>query len=422
MTALNLREQFDNLVARVRASIGVLDAADSMRQWFAHELAAAVDVSSGENEFEDLSARMRAVRQLGHMIADHQARLQNPQQAAADLDLAESIGTTTARIPAALLESVKLTNFSIEPSILLNAAAEVEAFDAVSPTAKVVGYLRCMDPTLAFAHHLSFSTDAERTLRNHDITDPLVQARMSILFCSRYRTINAVVARLGHRQILEIASGISPRGLQWSRENPRTVYIESDLPRLMRQKAKILRNSIQEDAVLSRGVLHCCGIDALDLGSIRHALEYTDPRAALTIVTEGLLLYFNADEMKTFMTHMATILAERPAATWVVDLVSRTNLRELFDSDREVALAVKTVFAATGRPVVDTNPFQSADCITRWLEEHNLCVESRTRLSDILPTLALHPHLLAAEQTAIVGTREIWAIRCANQAALQDVG
>lgn len=414
MTALNLKEQFDSLVTRVRASIAALDDADAMKQWFGHELAAAVALTGEQHEFEDLSARMRAVRQIGYMLVDHQARLRDPQPAAADLDLAESIGTTTARIPAALLESVKLTNFSIEPSILLNAAAEVEAFDAVSPTAKVVGYLRCMDPTLAFAHHLSFSTDAAQTLHDHDITDPLVQARMSILFCARYRTINAVVARLGHRQILEIASGISPRGLQWSRENPKTVYIESDLPRLMRHKAKILRNSIQEDAVLSRGVLHCCGIDALDLDSIRHALEYTDPRAALSIVTEGLLLYFNADEMKTFMTHMATILAERPGATWVVDLVSRANLRELFDSDREVALAVKTVFAATGRSVVDTNPFETDACIERWLTEHGLRTESRTPLTDILPTLALHPDLSAAEQSAIVGTREIWALRAAN--------
>ncbi len=414
MTALNLKEQFDSLVTRVRASIAALDDADAMKQWFGHELAAAVALTGKQHEFEDLSARMRAVRQLGYMVVDHQARLRDPQPTAADLDLAESIGTTSARIPAALLESVKLTNFSIEPSILLNAAAEVEAFDAVSPTAKVVGYLRCMDPTLAFAHHLSFSTEAAQTLHDHDITDPLVQARMSILFCARYRTINAVVARLGHRQILEIASGISPRGLQWSRENPKTVYIESDLPILMRQKAKILRNAIQEDAVLSRGVLHCCGIDALDLDSIRHALEYTDPRAALSIVTEGLLLYFNADEMKTFMTHMATILAERPEAIWVVDLVSRNNLRELFDSDREVALAVKTVFAATGRPVVDTNPFEADACIERWLTEHGLRTESRTPLTDILPTLALHPDLSTAEQAAIVGTREIRAIRAAN--------
>lgn len=414
MSLLNLNEQLASLLDRVRRELESIDDADTIKPWFAGELAAITPRPGELASLEEASARMRVARQLAHMIATHPRRKGAEESEFFHDPHGESIGTLGARVPAVLFDTVKRTNFSIEPAVLLAAPAGVEAFDAVSPTAKVVGYLRCRDASLAFAHHLAFATEARQTLEELGIVDPRVRANMSALFCARYHAINTLVARRQARQVLEIASGISPRGLQWSRENPGTVYIESDLPALIRHKAKILRNAIDDDPVAERGILHCCGIDALDLASIRHALEYTDPNADLVVVSEGLLLYFTADEMRRFLLHMRALLAERPRAAWVVDLVSQSHLRDLFARHADVAQAIRTVFAATGREVVGNNPFQTDACIERWLGEHGLeVVETRT-LAETLDELGEQGHAWDAEAKSIVGERKIWTIRAAR--------
>lgn len=403
MPVPNLFDQLARLSQRVRASIEDLEESH-LKRWFSIELQAFGMAVDRESEMEELSATMRAVRQLQYMVQTH--RSDEPSQVSTD----ESIYTQTARLPAAHRKLVRETNFSIEPQLLLRPPTPVELFDLVSPTAQIVAYLRSFDTSLAFAKRLSRVEHAQALLRDLDISDESVLSRLSLLFRARYHCINKAIAEHGASQVLEIASGISLRGLHWSRENPGTVYIESDLPALMREKSKVLRNAILEDSVVKRGVLHCCGLDALDLDSLRHALEYTDPNADLVIVTEGLLLYFTQVELQLFLRNMHTILVERPRTVWVVDLVSRQNLMELCSSDRSVAAAVTRIFGSTTRAVIADNPFENEAAIIDVLRQHGLQVRSKAELSAAAVRLSRPAHVTPEAVRAICGSRKIWTI------------
>lgn len=404
MSVVNLYDQLIRLIQKVQREIDVIYDGYPLKGWFQNELKVLGPGSRDEAQMEELSARMRAVRQLEHMVRGHLADDAAPSNAL------ESFYTMNSRLPSSLLEMVKQTNFSIEPKLLLEGAESVELFDLVSPTAKVVGYLRGRDATLTFAESLSCPQESRTILEDLGITDSGVQEAMSLLFRARYHCINAVVAAQTKPQVLEVASGISPRGLHWSREHPGTVYIESDLPTLMREKAKIIRNTIQADTVARRGVLHCCGIDALDLASLQHALEYTDPQAGLVIVTEGLLLYFSTEEMQQFLTNMHTILAQRPQAVWVADFVTQKNLTEMFTSHRSVAVAVKNVFASTQREVVSANPFTDDDCVHSLLAEYGLKITSQSLLSDQDRQSDVFEKHARKPLRSICGNRKIWTI------------
>jgi O-methyltransferase involved in polyketide biosynthesis len=410
MSRPQLQDRLDEMIRQARGHVDNLAESDPLKTWFQLELRSFAAPSGQGMELHELNARIRAVTQLNFLIHERRAATEAAGQKRRDDVLDESIGTLMARLPASVFSAVRDTNFSIEPAVLLTAAAASECFDPVSPTAKIVGYLRGLDESLAFARELCFAADARNALDRLGISAADTRAKMAVLFQARYHSINAAMAACQPHQILEIASGISPRGLQWSRSSPGTVYIESDLPILMKEKAKILRNLIDRDCGDRGGVLHCCAINALDLDNLRHALACTDPGCDLTIVTEGLLLYFAADEMCTFLQNMRAVLTERPQARWIVDMVSRTNLQELFDCDAEVASAVRKIFSHTGRSVVSANPFRTESCVEECIERHGLRRVAKLPLAEMTAVLPASSTISQDSMRSIVGSRAVWTI------------
>lgn len=317
-----------------------------------------------------------------------------------------------ARLPANVLEAAGELRFSIDPSLLHEPATETGS-DPVSPTAKVVGYLRGLDRSLQVTNQLSMETEGESLMLQLEITDPVTQASMAVLFQSRYHAMNAAIAQSDvlYWQILEFASGISPRGMQWSGMSPGTIYVESDLPQLMVHKAKLVRNAIIASDEQRLGVMHCCGVDVLNLDSMYEALSSLDLSNPFTLVTEGLLLYFGLNEMKQFLNNIRELLKRHPEAVWVTDLVSKANLKELLDSHAGVASGVRKVFALTGREVVPENPFQTEEDIHQLLSEYGLAVESTIALSDVTAELQFDVDIPQKQRDAIVGTRKIWRVK-----------
>lgn len=405
MLRLRLNDQLQNLIQSTREQVETIPDESPLKHWFSVELEMLSTRHEGVDAMEEVSARMRAVRQIQHLV---QEQLQGDS---APYDANETEFTALSRVPAWVLGTARQTSFSIEPALLLSPAQHVELFDAVSPTARVVSYLRSCGTGLSFAEPLTCAAQGRQLLEDLGIADAGVRAKLALLFACRYQCINAAVSQRGTHQVLEIAAGITPRGLDWSRRRPGTVFIESDLPALMRVKAKALRDAILQDCVERRGILHCCGLNALDLDSIQHALEYTDSRSPLVLVTEGLLLYFNEAELQQFLTNMRTVLTKHPRATWVVDMVSRKELADLCACDGGVAAAIKSVFALTNRSVIPANPFADESEIDTTLRRHGLRVVAKEPL-----TAAVAQGLVEArdcgpsDALAVLGHRKIWTI------------
>jgi O-methyltransferase involved in polyketide biosynthesis len=137
------------------------------------------------------------------------------------------------------------------------------------------------------------------------------------LLLARHRIIDALLDELiggGVSQVIEVACGMSPRGWRFSeRYGDELTYVEADLPAMARRKREALAQ------MGSLGDRHrVVDVDALRDGgpeSLEALVESMDPAKGLTIVTEGLLTYFDDATVEALWARLARML--RPFATGV---------------------------------------------------------------------------------------------------------
>ena len=413
MSNICLKHQLTCQARAVEQSIDALPLGDPIKDWFFVELDALTSADHASNlSLDEQNSRLRGLQQLQHLVLKHREQVDTTEDATSVQSQQDSYLTAEARLPAAVRDSTRRLRFSIQPSLLHQSKRDNATFDPVSPTAKVVAYLRGLDQTLQFDGDELFRQEGAAVLAQLGITDTATHAAMATLFQSRYHALNAAIgmAAGSASQIIEFAAGVSPRGYQWSQLSPGTIYIESDLPQLMIRKAKIVRNSLMAAGTENRGVLHYCATDVLELESMLEALNSVDTHMPFTIVTEGLLLYFTNSELRQFLENMVTLLSRGRNVTWITDLVTQENLNELFACHPGVALSVRKVFELTGRTIIASNPFQSTTCVERYLQEFGLPVDRTVSLRDVAPRLNLRIPIDPSLRENVVGSRKIWTI------------
>ena len=116
-------------------------------------------------------------------------------------------------------------------------------------------------------------------------------------------------------QVIEIAAGMSPRGLRMTERHPGLLYIEADLPGMAARK---------RDALAKAGAPHrVADLDALaDAGpqSLAALADGLDASIGTAIVTEGLINYFPREAVDGIWRRIAGALSRFPAGLYVSDL------------------------------------------------------------------------------------------------------
>lgn len=322
--------------------------------------------------------------------------------------------TSHGPTPCQVQQGAGRLRFTMEPSLRCEPPCDHDQFDPVSPTAKIVGYLRGFDQALNVHGATAYREEGRRLLDELKIHDAQTRALMSVLFQSRYQAINALLAHGEPPQVIEFAAGISPRGLQWAGSSPGTIYVESDLPRLITHKARLIHDSLLSQCRQLKGFLHCCAVDVLDHCSVQQCIAGLDDETSFAMVTEGLLLYFTEAEMRQVFRNLSVVLHQYPESCWVTDLVTRQHLQELFASSGSVGTAVRRVFSLTGRDVQPNNPFADTAEFMRWLAEFGLRLESSLALQKTTARLCFDVPVSAAQRDRIVGSRQIVRIRSSS--------
>ena len=156
------------------------------------------------------------------------------------------------------------------------------------------------------------------------------------MLLSRHHSIDSILhshvssGRVG--AVIEVAAGLSPRGLRFTRQYPALYYVECDLPSVASQKLSLLTSA----GLLPSGSSSAFGrhvvlpVDALAVSSSPDSIAAV-ARSALTgklpagqgvaIVTEGLVQYFSPDVAATIWENVATALRQFPAGgVYVSDL------------------------------------------------------------------------------------------------------
>ena len=98
---------------------------------------------------------------------------------------------------------------------------------------EVIAYLRTFTD-IPFTKEIAQLANTEKIFRefeakNKDI--PSLAARYEV----RFKSITAIARACGGNQILELASGLSSRGIEFT-SDPNVVYVETDLPRVITRK------------------------------------------------------------------------------------------------------------------------------------------------------------------------------------------
>lgn len=136
---------------------------------------------------------------------------------------------------------------------------------------------------------------------------------------ARHRLIDEVleeaIAAGEVAQVLEIAAGMSPRGVRLRERHPGLVYVEADLPAMAERKRAALHAAGASHEVVDLDALAAHG--PTSIGAVAARLERG---LGVAIVTEGLLNYFGRHDTDGIWERIGTALGRFSSGLYVADL------------------------------------------------------------------------------------------------------
>jgi O-methyltransferase involved in polyketide biosynthesis len=197
--------------------------------------------------------------------------------------------------------------------------------ERISPTAHYTGYVW-------FVHgqsHEAFATRAGRMMYRA-LKVPSVAARaagrptLEGMLLARHRLIDLRLAQLIDAgevsQVVEIASGLSPRGWRLTQHFPELTYIETDLPAMAARKRALLAKVGAHHKVVE--------LDALSETALDAVTAAIDPARGTAIITEGLINYFDHDTVTAMWARFARALRRFPRGVYLSDILLRQGNRD----------------------------------------------------------------------------------------------
>lgn len=197
----------------------------------------------------------------------------------------------------------------------------VRDYSSISPSARALLLVKAQT-TLPFAREaaeLLFGEEALEAARRETASKPGAGLRVQH-FEARARSIDAALEALGARRILEIASGLSLRGLAAAAARSDVVYVDTDLPEIASIKADLVKRLHPGPLA---GTLRVEALDALDERAFAATLREVPP-GPLAVVQEGLLMYLDATEKARLAASIRLALLSRGGAWVTADVYVRT--------------------------------------------------------------------------------------------------
>ena len=195
-----------------------------------------------------------------------------------------------------------------------------EPYEKISPTAKFVAYLRTFTD-IPFAREIAEESGAKRAYEELAGESKESLTRLSPYWEARYKVTDRIIMQRGITQILEVAAGLSPRGIAMT-ENPDVVYVVTDLPQILDQE-RAIAEAILSRLNSSRPNLHFETANALDRESLSKASTILGSDRPVAIITEGLLPYLNREEKTILASNIHEVLSRYPGVWITSDVHTR---------------------------------------------------------------------------------------------------
>ena len=249
-------------------------------------------------------------------------------------------------------------------------------FDKIIHTAFMVSLARQFTD-IPYANELAQLVEAQRLL---ELSGPQNQDKNVLLTArveARYKAINQVMAQYQIAQVLELASGLLPRGLAMSCD-PNIIFIESDLPTMIRCKQQLVQQLIGE-----RPNLHFLEIDATSRPSqFFKSAEQLKAGQPVIILCEGLLTHLNVAEKQLVCANVREMLHSYGGVWITPDFIDKASLVQSLQNNPDLQKLLQTGTNLTGRSLVDNN-FATLDQARQFAYDQGFCVAEHSMLNVI---------------------------------------
>jgi O-methyltransferase involved in polyketide biosynthesis len=198
-------------------------------------------------------------------------------------------------------------------------------FNTISPSAKWLLYMKG-HTGIPFARQTAeLMKYPGKFIPDYKRRDLTFWAR-TVHFESRYWSIDQLLNELPLKNILEISSGFSFRGLEKAKEKG-IHYIDTDLPDVIDTKKDFI-SSLKNESVKLNGKLELLSMNAMDEIQF-HEIVRRFPDGEITIVNEGLLMYLDTREKEKLCRIIHEILKERGGYWITADIYLKNKFGKL---------------------------------------------------------------------------------------------
>ncbi len=255
----------------------------------------------------------------------------------------------------------------------------------ISLTAKLTAYLRSFSdlPYAAEAAELVHAREAfDQLLRGGDLTRDDLTWYAPVLE-ARAKSLDEMIRRSGVRQVLELACGLSLRGLAMT-AIPNLVYVETDFPGLIAEKRELIAEILARHHLTPRSNLHFAPANVLESADLLASAARFNPLEPVAIVHEGLLQYLTATETETVARHICELLGKHGGVWITPDFSLKADAENVSAPQRRFRRVIAT---ATERTMYN-NAFDDIEHVTAYFSARGFQVE-------VVSQAYLAPHLVS---------------------------
>ena len=281
-------------------------------------------------------------------------------------------------------------------------------FTTISPSAGALLMMKALTDipfakdTAAMVGDLEAFTKSAREKRSR------VLLGRTIHFENRYKTIDLALSEIDPRQVLELSSGFSCRGLHMALHKAVT-YVDTDLPEFISNKKKLIARLIEEKQLQLKGQLYVEALNAMDETRFNEVAQLLPP-GPVTIVNEGLLVYLNTAEKTQLCATIHRLLKER-GGYWVTgDVYIKRDMSHLLDQSQDAFDEQLTKFLEEHR--IEENKFEHYEAAKDFFTRCHFTVKRRIDI-DYASLSSLRLIARGVEEEEVQGWmqgRETWVL------------
>lgn len=270
----------------------------------------------------------------------------------------------------------------------------------ISSTAWTIAHRRTFTD-IPYSKSIFDEIERLRHLQGTEIAEELKSPEIAPQIEARYKLVSRLLAQNHIEQVLELAAGFSPRGLELTDDNS-VSYVEIDLPDIAAQKREIV------NTFRSRENLHLEEGNALDVATLQIATRYFDRSKPVGIIHEGLLRYLAFDQKAIVAKNIHALFGEF-GGVWITPDIT---LKAVLKAENAV---IQHQTAKVGQLIgvnIDQNSFENVDQAQKFFEALGFSVE-RHKFTEVIDELS-SPSVLGQtrqEVEVLIGDAYVFVMR-----------